>query len=136
MDMLAGNESSAYCRKPDIMADAAYVILTSDPKKVTGMFYIDDEILSSAGVTDFDNYACVPANKDKLMPDFFLDVKPTSDTAPVTKEIDNNKQKAEAPSGKVAGIFFKMEQHLNKDLVQNTQCVYQFNVSGEEAGVW
>lgn len=58
-------------RKPDIMADAAYQILTSNSREVTGNFFVDEDVLKHAGVTDFDKYALhqgVP-----LYPDFYLD---------------------------------------------------------------
>ena len=59
-------------RKPDIMADAAYAILTRDPRTCTGNFFIDDEVLTRAGVTDMDQYAVTPGNRN-LLPDFFVD---------------------------------------------------------------
>jgi len=39
-------------RKPDIMADAAYIILTSIASKTNGNFFIDDYVLRSSGVDD------------------------------------------------------------------------------------
>jgi citronellol/citronellal dehydrogenase len=60
-----------HCRKPEIMADAAYVVLTSEARRTTGNFFIDDEVLRGAGVTDLDAYAVVPGSKS-LMPDLFL----------------------------------------------------------------
>jgi citronellol/citronellal dehydrogenase len=62
----------ALCRKPEILADAAWFILTSDAKKTTGNFFIDDTLLAQHGVTDFDRYAMTPGNKN-FMPDFFVD---------------------------------------------------------------
>ncbi|HEU4486798.1 MAG TPA: NAD(P)-dependent oxidoreductase [Povalibacter sp.] len=59
-------------RKPDIMADAAHAILTRDARKTSGNFFIDDEVLKEAGVTDFDQYAMTPGNRN-LLPDFFVD---------------------------------------------------------------
>ena len=59
------------CRTPDILADAAHVILTSDAGQATGHFYIDEEVLSSAGVTDFSRYAVQPGSP--LIPDLFVD---------------------------------------------------------------
>ncbi len=61
-----------FCRKPEILADAAYEILNRPSAQATGNFYIDDEVLASVGVTDFDKYAVVPGTKDFLL-DFFLD---------------------------------------------------------------
>ncbi len=45
------------CRKPEILADAAHVVLTRDSRCCTGNFYIDDEVLASAGITDLEKYA-------------------------------------------------------------------------------
>jgi citronellol/citronellal dehydrogenase len=59
-------------RKPDIMADAAHVILTRDARSCTGNFFIDDEVLASAGVNDLDQYAVTPGNR-QFQPDFFVD---------------------------------------------------------------
>ncbi|MBG6080872.1 SDR family oxidoreductase [Rubrivivax gelatinosus] len=60
------------CRKPEILADAAWFILTSDAKATTGNFFIDDELLAANGVTDLDPYAVVPGTRN-LIPDFFID---------------------------------------------------------------
>ncbi len=71
MRMLGGDEGLKACRKPEIMADAAHAILTSDSRQCTGNFFIDEEVLRNNGVTDFDQYAVDPSHE--LMPDFFLD---------------------------------------------------------------
>jgi citronellol/citronellal dehydrogenase len=62
------------CRKPEILADAAYVILTSDAGDTlnSGNFYIDDTLLAEHGVTDLDHYAMTPGNT-RFIPDFFVD---------------------------------------------------------------
>jgi citronellol/citronellal dehydrogenase len=59
-----------HCRGVEIMADAAYAILTQ-PSSVTGNFFIDETVLRNAGVTDFGKYAIVPGSRE-LMPDLFL----------------------------------------------------------------
>jgi len=59
-------------RTPQIMADAAHVILTSNSRECTGNFFIDDEVLAKAGVRDLDRYAVTPGNRD-FLPDFFVD---------------------------------------------------------------
>jgi citronellol/citronellal dehydrogenase len=59
-------------RKPEILSDAAHIILTSDAKTTSGRFFIDEALLGEHGVTDFDRYAVVPGTKD-LIPDFFVD---------------------------------------------------------------
>jgi citronellol/citronellal dehydrogenase len=62
----------AKCRKPDIMADAAHVVLQRDAASTSGNFFVDDEVLAAAGITDLDGYAVVPGTK-AFLPDFFLD---------------------------------------------------------------
>lgn len=59
MDMLGGSEVSSQCRKPEIMADAAYAIFCR-PKSFTGNFVIDEEFLQTEGIRDFDVYAVEP----------------------------------------------------------------------------
>jgi citronellol/citronellal dehydrogenase len=60
------------CRKPEILSDAAYLILTSDAKTTTGNFFIDDTLLAQHGITDLEPYSVVPGTKD-FIPDFFVD---------------------------------------------------------------
>ena len=71
LQMIPGVDTN-YCRKADIMADAAYAILNRDAKTNTGNFYVDEEVLREEGVTDFDHYSVIPGTKD-LIKDFFLD---------------------------------------------------------------
>ena len=60
IEMLGGETAVNMSRKPEIMADAAYAILTQDSRSLTGKFLIDDDILKQHGVTDMDQYANVP----------------------------------------------------------------------------
>ena len=60
------------CRRPEILADAAWFILTSDAKKTTGNFFIDDTLLAEHGVTDLGGDAVKPGTR-KFLPDFFVD---------------------------------------------------------------
>lgn len=69
--MLGGKIRPENCRKPEILADAAHWILTRPAAEATGNFYIDDEVLEQAGVTDFDQYAVEPGQP--LITDLFLD---------------------------------------------------------------
>ncbi len=60
-------------RTDEIMADSAYVILTSKSETTTGNFFIDDEVMASIGVTDLSKYRCDKNKTDKdLAPDFFI----------------------------------------------------------------
>ena len=72
--MLGGMAPPALCRKPEIVGDAAHVILTRDSRCCTGNFYIDEEVLREAGVTDFERYAVQPGKP--LFPDLFLGEPP------------------------------------------------------------
>jgi citronellol/citronellal dehydrogenase len=58
-------------RKPEIVADAAREILHRPAASATGNFYIDEDVLREAGVTDFTRYAHHPGHP--LAPDLFLD---------------------------------------------------------------
>ena len=80
---LGGDEIMRLSRNVDIMADAAYTILTKDSKSFTGNFCIDDLVLHGAGVTDFTRYANVPFGE--LMPDFFV-----PDNTPLPDEVKNS----------------------------------------------
>lgn len=69
-NLLGGDEVMKRSRKPEIMADAAHVILTKPSREFTGNFCVDDEVLLAAGVADLGIYSCVPGSE--LLPDFFV----------------------------------------------------------------
>jgi len=69
-NLLGGEEATRRCRTPDIMSDAAHVIVTRPSREFTGNYCIDDDILRSEGVTDFSQYAGVPDTE--LLQDFFV----------------------------------------------------------------
>ncbi len=72
IEFAVGSEAMLkFCRKPEIVADAAYVVLNGRSRDRTGQFLIDDEVLAAAGVTDFDGYQVDPGAPLAL--DFFLD---------------------------------------------------------------
>jgi citronellol/citronellal dehydrogenase len=72
MAMIPGmSERLENCRTPDILADAAHAVLTRDARVATGNFYIDEDVLAEAGVTDLTRYAVKPGAP--LLPDIFLD---------------------------------------------------------------
>lgn len=68
--MLGGRIDPKNCRTPEIVADAAWEILTRDAASCTGNFFIDENVLRSAGTEDFSHYA-VEAGQS-LQPDFFV----------------------------------------------------------------
>lgn len=59
-------------RSPQIMADAAYLVLTSDAKTVTGNFFVDDEVLTANGVTDLTRYNPPGIADIDITPDLFV----------------------------------------------------------------
>ena len=67
---LGGDAIMNISRSPEIMGDAAYVILTKNSREFTGNFCIDDNLLAENGVEDFSQYAEVPF--EQLAPDFFV----------------------------------------------------------------
>ncbi len=72
-----GMDAMKQCRTPEIIADAAQIILTQASSQATGQFFIDDTLLAKHGVNNFDKYRVDPT-KD-LIPDFFV---PDDDTPP------------------------------------------------------
>ncbi|MEA5456619.1 NAD(P)-dependent oxidoreductase [Sinomonas sp. JGH33] len=70
-NVVGGDEMARSTRSPEIMADAAHAILTSDPRTTTGQFFVDEDALRRVGVTDFAHYS-LGAPEDRLVPDFFL----------------------------------------------------------------
>jgi citronellol/citronellal dehydrogenase len=70
-NLLGGEEALRRCRKPEIMADAAYWVLTQPSTQLTGQFLLDEDVLRAAGITDFAPYAVDPSAE--LWLDFFVD---------------------------------------------------------------
>jgi citronellol/citronellal dehydrogenase len=70
MNLLGGEEAVSQARKPEILADAAYLVLTG-PKTFTGNFLIDEDFMRTRGVTDFSKYLVTPGVEP--LPDFFVD---------------------------------------------------------------
>ncbi|NP_001040436.1 hydroxysteroid dehydrogenase [Bombyx mori] len=125
IEMLTGDTSTS--RKPEIVSDAAYLMLCKDPKTYTGNFAIDEDVIKEAGIKDLLPYACDPSNVQNLLPDFFWDVSGES-VEPTIKESDT--------AGEIPALFSLIGKNLSADLVKKTQAVFQFNVKGKEEGVW
>jgi len=69
-NLLGGDAAMRGSRKPEIMADAAFAVLTKPSRELTGKFLIDDEVLAAEGITDLSGYAVDPSAP--LLPDFFI----------------------------------------------------------------
>ncbi len=72
MSMLKAHLPVGALRSPQIMADAAYLVLTSDARTTTGHFYVDDELLAAHGITDLSGYAPPGTADIDITPDFFV----------------------------------------------------------------
>ena len=73
-NQLGGAPTVKAARQPSIMADAAWTLLTQPVDAASGRFFIDEDVLRSAGVNDLSGYRVDPdLDDDKLLPDFFLD---------------------------------------------------------------
>jgi citronellol/citronellal dehydrogenase len=70
LNLLGGDTLARHGRTPEIVADAAMVVLRREARTCTGNFFIDEEVLRAEGVTDFARYAVAPG--EELAPDLFL----------------------------------------------------------------
>jgi citronellol/citronellal dehydrogenase len=59
-------------RKPQIVADAAYIILSANSREFSGNFCVDEEVLRGAGQTDLSRYRYEEVREEELLPDFFV----------------------------------------------------------------
>jgi citronellol/citronellal dehydrogenase len=69
-NLLGGDALMRRSRSPEIMGDAAHLVLTQDAQAFTGRFCIDDTLLYEYGVGDFEKYRVDPSLE--LAPDFFV----------------------------------------------------------------
>jgi citronellol/citronellal dehydrogenase len=71
-NLLGGDALMRQSRWPTVVADAVAIILSKNPKVATGQFFIDEEVLREAGISDFEKYAVDPAAG--LAPDLFIEL--------------------------------------------------------------
>ena len=71
LNLLGGDDTAKHGRTPEMVADAAYAIVGRPARECTGNFFIDEDVLRSEGVTDFERYAVKPG--EPLMRDLFVD---------------------------------------------------------------
>lgn len=69
-NLLGGEAIAKMSRTPQILADAAYFILSKNSLQYTGNTFIDEEVLEKEGITDLENYSVVPGGQ--LYTDLFL----------------------------------------------------------------
>lgn len=126
VNMLKGMENRDKSRKPSIIADAAYVVLSKDAKSNTGNFYIDEPLLREAGITDFDFYANKPG--EQLILDFFLPQE-------YYKDIVEPSTKSTSDAGSVGGaqqVLQQIEKQITDTIKNEINAVLAFDVSGKK----
>lgn len=69
-NILGGDYLVQRSRTPQILADAAYYILSQPAATCTGNLFLDEEVLGKAGITDFTPYAVTPGGE--LQRDLFV----------------------------------------------------------------
>jgi len=144
MEMLGGGSGiSNQCRTPQIMADAAYVILTKDSRNFSGNFCVDEHLLREVGVKDFASYLAPGATEESLMPDFFLD-EFLDHSGAGAAEAESIVARAEKPAAQkppaagsspvdpIEAVFHQIEAVLTDDLVKKTNAVYSFTLSDQK----
>jgi putative sterol carrier protein len=151
MEMLGGGKGiKSQCRVPEIMADAAYVILGRDSKKATGYFYIDEAVLKEEGITDFKPYNCDPSTEP--MPDFFIEGTESIHSSQYVIAMKGGATAAPPPpspaaaapsaaaaagdGGEIMAIFTKIKGLVDPATVKNTNAIFQFDVKGDDGGMF
>jgi len=74
IEWIAGNEALDKCRKPEVMSDSAFIVLTKDSTKVTGNFYIDEVVLEESGLSKKEIHLKYSVNTTTYpLQDFFVE---------------------------------------------------------------
>jgi len=130
MDMLSGGGSKNSCRKPSIVADAAYVMLSKNSRNYTGNFAIDEDVLKQEGVRDFDQYAYSPGTP--LMPDFFLPGMDYPGGSFGGEKIGGKKSHSKSRHAiklaDLANVLQEIKSHITPELVKRISAVYEFTL--------
>jgi citronellol/citronellal dehydrogenase len=71
-NLLGGDAAMKSSRKPEIVADAAHVILTRPSREATGNFFLAEDVLAEEGITDLSSYSYGDTEAE-LIPDLFVD---------------------------------------------------------------
>ncbi|KAI1703359.1 short chain dehydrogenase domain-containing protein [Ditylenchus destructor] len=123
MEMLTGGQSKDQCRKPSIVADAAYAMLSRNSRGYTGNFAIDEDVLKKEGVTNFDQYAYDP--NVALMPDAFI---PDVDFNVFAGKHDQPREKSRESikAADIDAVIAQIQKVLNPEVVQKVGAVYEF----------
>jgi citronellol/citronellal dehydrogenase len=69
-NLLGGDILMRRSRKPEIVADAAFYLLSRPAGSCSGNLFLDEEVLRAEGITDLEPYAVHPG--ERLQKDLFL----------------------------------------------------------------
>ncbi|XP_003387239.1 PREDICTED: hydroxysteroid dehydrogenase-like protein 2 [Amphimedon queenslandica] len=130
IEMLMGESGTSEARKPEIMGDAAYAILTKPSRELTGQFLIDDDVVRKEGVSDLEPYSVTPGSE--LMPDFFLDEAEKYLNSFFSSSSSSSPPDINTP----AGIFNSIRSMASEAIVKQMGATYLFVLSGENSGNW
>lgn len=136
-EMLGGGDAvKAQCRQPEIVADAAYVVLTSDSRSYSGNFDIDEDVLRRSGVTDLKKYSYF--EDSKLLADFFIDSADVGGIQKFHPEPNTAAGHHGNPSSSTAGgpaadselakTFSAIRSMITEGVVKSIQAVYIFDL--------
>ena len=128
--LIAGEDYRKKCRRPDIMADAAYTIITQDSRACTSNFFIDETLLRQHGVTDFDQYSVVPGTTE-LMPDFFVDENISQIQRQATMMSKGSSETNASGIDNVKQIFDRVKALITPDLLKKIDSIYAFDLEGK-----
>jgi citronellol/citronellal dehydrogenase len=70
--MFSGEEGLDVSRTPEVMADAAFELITKRDHFASKVSWLDEEVLRETGVSDFTKYANNPARIDEIQRDFYI----------------------------------------------------------------
>ncbi|MFN5033154.1 MAG: short chain dehydrogenase, partial [Bacteroidota bacterium] len=70
-NLLGGQALANMSRKPEILADAAFYILSKPSATCTGNLFLDEQVLAAEGITDLAPYSVVPGAE--LYTDLFVE---------------------------------------------------------------
>ncbi|XP_066924599.1 hydroxysteroid dehydrogenase-like protein 2 [Clytia hemisphaerica] len=138
VEMLGGEQLMNSSRKPEIMSDAAYVILTKNSRSYTGNFAIDEDVLREVGVKDFTPYDWVPGAE--LFPDYFVEgaeeffMQQGGELKKATK--GQKSSGGSSSAGGVDDLFASITGLLNEEMTSKVGAVYRFVLSGDQPGNW
>ncbi|GMT14602.1 hypothetical protein PFISCL1PPCAC_5899, partial [Pristionchus fissidentatus] len=129
MEMLSHGEGAAGSRSPEIMADAAYAMLSKNSSDYTGNFAIDEDVLRAEGVTDMDKYALDPSVP--LTPDFFIPGGKYDNHFMQKKErkVSRDNIDKALTKGEVGDTLIKMKGLLTPELVKKIDATFDFVLS-------